>query len=241
MISSFLKQLIYIGWLTAIIGFILLLIGIIAPIGTWKNILTQIGPVLIGAGAIQMVSYYFTSKSLAENIASEVHRLSKLPIHSFYEKREGWQDIIDRVTNSKEVWCAWHTGRVASTQISSFFSLKIKYRLLLMDPQCQALIELTKVLTTDTVVNMKADINTLTQAIGENNSIQWKYFDGPIMNSIIIGNPNDEDGWANVEPHIPLQDVGLRPSFIIEKKTSPTLFKTLVNSHEAMWQKGTKY
>ena len=235
---SFLKQIIYIGWLTAIVGFIILLNGIFLTTGTWKNILTQIGPVLIGAGAIQLVSYYFTSKSLAESIASESHRISSLPIHSFHEKREGLYDIIDRVIKSKEVWHAWHTGRVASTQISTFFSSNRKYRVLLMDPECLALDELAKVVVTDTATNMKADIESLTKALDNINIIEWNYFPGPMMNSVTIGNPNDEDGWANVEPHIPLQDVGLRPNFTIEKKTSPILFNTLVKSYEAMWQKG---
>ena len=125
---------------------------------------------------------------------------------------------------AKEVWFAWHTGSVKVAQGDLFHNPR-KIRLVITDPDCQALQEVGKIGNLR-AAEMAPGIRALTSDAKKAGAVV-SWFDGFIANSMVIANPDGPDGWARLEVLVPFGDPASRPSIVVEASRHPELFERL--------------
>lgn len=154
-------------------------------------------------------------------------------------------ELEDLVRGAEEVWGAWHTGTHGG-QTDVFTYNKgdklIFSRLILMTPDTKEGSYLTKYhapyfgMTPEEIAS-DINITTRTALVGDGkNKPQVRHFPGPLMNSLLIGNPKQKNGWARVEIQMPHSDKPrVRPMAIIKAKERPQLFERLCDIYEKVW------
>ncbi|MEW6142066.1 MAG: hypothetical protein AB1597_02775 [Chloroflexota bacterium] len=200
----------------------------------WRAVLTHIGSIMIGAGAVELIVSAFATNSLVSHVKDGVLGALNLPIEKFYVSRDGLESIDQATKDAKEVWAVWHTGTIVST--TNLFKNGIKGRVILMNPERSLLEELAKITIDRTADGMQSDILETTRSL-RLNKVEVRWFRGPIQNSTTIVDPCSPYSWITVELLIPHLTSRKRPSFRISKSHSQELYNTIFDSYTKMWEK----
>lgn len=159
----------------------------------------------------------------------------------YYLYLKGLEPIPERPKSSLEeevekadtVWFAWHSGSVRLAEGGTLFEMNKKYRIILTDPNSQAIKELGKVSNVGSG-KLEADIRELTnKLIEQNQNVKW--FDGFLGSSIIIANPNKENGWVRIESFIPIMASKFRPGIKIYRQGHEQKFLRYRDLYDEIW------
>ena len=142
--------------------------------------------------------------------------------------------ILEQVRRATSIDGLWLAGR-AILNIDDNNIVRTARRVILPDPKSPILDELQ---------NWSDDIyRTLGNAIYESTErarklgvqVRWlMQFPGF---TLFLGNPDDDDGWAQLELLLPFTEPGRRPILRIERAHQPMLFERLTKAFDALWQK----
>jgi hypothetical protein len=186
---------------------------------------------MIGAAVVELTIHLYASELLINRVSHAVLNAMRFPIAAFYEERDSLTSATEELKDVQELWAAWHSGTVAHTK--EFFPKGRKGRLILTHPKSVQMKELEKV-SEKSAEGLATDIKELTKALIEK-SVDVKWFDGPVCNSILVANPKSNSAWIRVEIVVPKKPAGKRPSFLVKKASNKKLFDTLYESYIEMW------
>jgi len=216
------------------LGYALLYLTSVLPF--IRDIILQIGVMLLGAGAIQLAFQYSVEKSLVNDISNKICETMKLPLESFYEERKAMPQLKDELAESSEVWAAWWTGSIISREDTlKVFSSK-NPRIIITNPESLVLEEVAKIVHNNVTVLKQDILFTISKA--QESNINLRLFNGSIGHSVIISDPNSDrnKGWARIEFLVPYGDVNARPSIKVSQQKGNKTFQQIVKWHETMWE-----
>jgi len=234
--------------LMAVIGILFILAGIIClivytriPDPVFQILVSQLGGILVGGGAVELVIQFIAVRHLVERASSEVLRKLGLSLDAFYENREVLPRWSEELVDTSEVWLAWPTGgKHAAEGVEAISKQANNVRLIL-----------TKLGSTTTLdgyaksvggekQKMQADIRWLTQ-LAQKSGFDVRWFDGPITNSVTIGNPNStRKGWARIELTLPIIEAGERPSIRVTNRKAENVFSNILKGYRYLWDNSEK-
>jgi hypothetical protein len=196
----------------------------------WLALLTVIGAVVIWLSTLTdafqkiwgSMSWLYTS----DPVYAKAHVLRSRPSNS----------LAEEIGSATTVWCAWQTG---STQLASqqWKTIHPNIRMILTHPESitlEAIAKLGKMqppLMAQSIRQLSSDV--------EKNGGEVRWFDGPMQSSLIIVNPESDDGWARIEVLLPFQEASLRPSILVTKKGDREFFAKLKKTFTDIWDRSS--
>jgi hypothetical protein len=245
-IRGTLKRKIFLySFILFLMGFILILISILIPSDCKiiidciiiKTLILEIGTVLFGSGTIGMIFETLISKDLIDEVSSRIDYINNMNLDKFYENRIDRPHLDETLKECDEVWCIWYTGGdVASTGKINYFKGK-KTRLILMKPKSAFLKNVVKILPNEKEKILNQQIVLCTRRAREND-IEVKWFNGPIMYSIIMVNPDGgifKKSFAQIEFIVPSGILIDRPTFVVTPYRGKKLFHSIRTWYDSMW------
>jgi hypothetical protein len=223
------------------VGSTLVLLGIIGTLlapqiqnPTLYTLVSHLGSICIGAGLVELVMQFVAVRHLVRRVSSQLIYTLQLPLEVFYENRSALPSWSQELNGVSEVWFAWHTGTVqGASGLINIINQTEKTRLLVTHPDSKSLEEIAKIGTRSKAA-MQYDIKELTKKAREN-GIKVRWFDGPIGNSIIIGNPSSPNAWARIELMIPYIEPTARPNIQVSMDKGKGAFQTILDGYKNLW------
>ncbi|MFZ5645832.1 MAG: hypothetical protein ACOY46_19925 [Bacillota bacterium] len=233
-------------WSTIIFlsGFILLILTILLE-NRLNHILhstiSHLSSILIGAGIVEIILQRFYVEHLVERVAlsikDQLDSSSKLNIERFYDNRNSLPAFGGELKNISEAWFAWPSGSVQGGTVLKASKDLNKGRLVLIHPDSESLKQLKQISDPYlfSVEKLREEIKILTNyAISRNIDVRW--YDGLIVNSVVIANPKADYAWARLEPIINWCAPTNRPSFIVSTAKGKETFQEIFNSYIELWK-----
>jgi len=215
----------------------LVLVGVLllyAAFFVAEKIMTTLGATLIATG-IALFILSFSVEGIETKILRELGQ-GELSLKDFYENRSqlpAWNS--EKWNQTSEFWFAWLSGSFKGAESYRDIKNPEKIRLILTHPDSNALDIIAKVAdrSKDT---LQHDITELTR-VAQDSKSKVKWFDGLIFNSVIIGNPNSVDAWAQVNVFVPYVGPSRRPTIEVSKQKGGEVFQTIFDAYNKIWDK----
>ena len=143
--------------------------------------------------------------------------------------------LVKELSDSSEVWIAM----IAGAQIREISSILRKFsRIIINDPESEQMkrIALIQPKGEDFFELAKMAIRTCRNAEGWEGDM--KLSDNFVLN-VVISDPNHESrAWARVQTFLPYKHGDVSPSYVVQIKDRPKLFKVIKESFEEMYKAG---
>ncbi len=153
----------------------------------------------------------------------------RLGVQLFQGRNDNRPPLRELIPSSREVWVATHVaGAICNDDL---IKSPIK-RLILQNPG-SAMVDLLSGVDLQRSADQIRKQIELSIEQARKHQLELTQFDGPLT-SLIIGNPYDADGWAQIEVYFPLCKSDNRPSILFARKQYPDLFATLIESFNEM-------
>lgn len=147
--------------------------------------------------------------------------------------RQAWGVSLDALlTDSSEAWAAWESGNYFTYELPEDLRPKVS-RLLLLHPHGEFLdIFLWAHDRDDKLKFRNAIYGATTLASGV---VRWSR--SPIVN-IVIGDPNDESGWAIIQQQVPHKAASEWPCVFLRRRDDPKQFDHWRRVFLGHWEQG---
>jgi hypothetical protein len=143
------------------------------------------------------------------------------------------ETLEDEVGDAKEIWMSMHSGSVKLAH-GDLTTTNRKLCVVLTHPDDQALKSVEKIGGGATAANMANDIRELTAELRKKGkNVRW--FKGPIGNSLLIVEPEEESAWARIEIIIPYGPAAERPGIRASKEKDPEVFGRFKSAFKKLW------
>jgi len=220
---------------------VLLLFGLLLSLIPDSTYITTLSATLI-ATAIAFLILSFGVRGIETKIIEELPSLldashSKIELEEFHKNREklpSWSS--EKFIQSSEIWFACYTCAYKHPDLLRLSRQGKNIRLILTNPNSNAMDFIEKVDPEHSKETMKHSINDLTRA-AQSSGIEVKWFDGIIFSSTIIGNPNSENCWAQVEFFVPYESADKRAAVIVSKEKGEDFLHTILDAYKKIWDK----
>jgi hypothetical protein len=152
----------------------------------------------------------------------------------FYETREELsrhRPLMATLRSSQEVWALWIAGTVGwANDVCDSRTIK---RLLLPNPHSPAFVLLASAVkrSPDDIANSIRGVTREAQKAG----VEVRWFPTLPVSTVMIGEPEGESGWVQVEALFHATGAGERFCVRFARKTHPKAFRHVKQSFEAVW------
>lgn len=153
-------------------------------------------------------------------------RIKNRPVE-FYNTRSEAPSLKDLFGNCKKIALLFQTGTVIKE--TDFLTWAKVVNAVLMHPQGEYVANHIRLHGSEQ--SFVSEIRNMTAKLTKPGTSVW-WYDGPISNSMILGDPESEaDGIIQVKVSYPYSNNDQRPVFIVRAKDNPTLFENLKNQY----------
>jgi hypothetical protein len=219
-------------------------IGKVADMNIWVK---DIGILAIFIATIFAVAWYLPKlksrktsiDEISKNIdISVINNSILLKDFEFHPQRESHNWFIDQLKKAKnEVWCIWCVG--GSALDNQYLEVgKIK-KIILANPDDNELMLNFTDSNPDMAERHKKSIVTLTK-LAPSKGAEVRWWKGVSCNSLVLGDPNEAEGWIILDVLLPNLADSHRVLTVIYKKRFPELYNRLRDVFDKMWDKSEK-
>jgi hypothetical protein len=156
------------------------------------------------------------------------------PLVEFYETRDELsrrRPLKETLKLAREVWALWIAGTVGWA--NDVYDTRTIRRLLLPNPYSPGFVLLARAVkrSPEDVANSVRGVTREAQKAG----VEVRWFSTLPVSTVMIGDPEDESGWVQVEALFHSTGASERFSLRFTRKTHPRAFRHIKQSFEAVW------
>lgn len=220
-----------------------------AAFAVWSATKGFSGPVvaLMGLAALTLVliavaAFVYIRARLRKTQPTEVPAATATQLSAaqsafqFYPNREHLQaqrPLLATLQSTDDVW-VW-CGVGTSLRISDDVQRGRISRLMLAYPDAESVaLRLLARAVNRSAANLANDIRLLTRE-AQQAGVVVRWYVGATGDALVIGNPQSQDGWAQIESFVPGVVQRERASFRVERREQPRLFDSLTAAYTRAW------